>query len=92
VGDQEEKITFKVHPVGVAVAPKDVEAPLDATLQDVLENLTEKKYLPKAADGQDWKFKVGAAYADEGKTLRQLGIQNGDGLKVIQEQRWANLG
>jgi hypothetical protein len=92
MSEDKEKVTFKIHPVGVAVEPKEIEAPVDATLQDVRDTLTEQKYLPASADGQDWKFKIGNIYADDGKTLKQLGIHDGDGLKVVQEQRWARLG
>lgn len=84
----EEVVSFKVRPVGVAVDPKEIQAEKDATVQDVLDKMVENRYLPKTAHGQYWRLKVGNVFADEGKTLSELGIRDGDELKVVQEQRW----
>ena len=90
-----EDVTFNVHVVGVSGPggkPHPVTAPLDATLQDVLDSLIDSKKVSPAPEGQVWKFKVNNAYQDSGRTLRELGIKNSEppmGLKLVLEQEWA---
>jgi hypothetical protein len=91
----EEEITFNIHIVGVSgpsSKPFPVTAPIDATLQDVLDTLIESNKISQASDGQEWKFKIDNEFRDASKTLRQVGIKNTEppmGLKLVLEQSWA---
>ena len=82
------EVTF-FHPRGSYTFPADVDA--DTTGQTCLENLIEKDFLKPPSDGQPYVLlrKTTNRQILPSMTMEQAGVQDEDGIQVLQQEQGA---